>query len=187
MKAFKIGFSIFICLLILAAMIYTNYGGFSTVQFQIKKEGGETLVYRNVKGPYSKTGDEISKINNDLENRFNIETLKKFGIYYDNPQIIEKNRLRSEAGCIVEKTDSIRLFRLKANYNIKVYPVKDYITAEFPYKGRISIMIGMMKVYPALMKYVKANGFTETGPVLEIYDMPNNKILYRKEAVKSSL
>jgi len=34
------------------------------------------------------------------------------------------------------------------------------------------------------MKYVKANGFAETGPVMEVYDMPNNKIWYRKEAIK---
>jgi effector-binding domain-containing protein len=47
----------------------------------------------------------------------------------------------------------------------------------------MSIMISVIKVYPALMKYVKDNGYSEIGPIMEIYDMPNNKILYRKEAI----
>ena len=187
MKAFKISVSVIVCLILLAAMIYMNYGGFSTVHFQMISEGGETLVFRDIKGPYSITGDEISKINYDLENRFNIESLDEFGMYYDNPRMIAGNRLHSEAGCIIENTDTGKLMKLKSDYRIKVYPVKKYITAEFPYKGRISIMIGMMKVYPALSKYLKANGYSESGPVLEIYDRTNNKIRYRKEAVKREL
>jgi len=35
------------------------------------------------------------------------------------------------------------------------------------------------------VKYVKDNGFSESGPIMEIYDMPNGKILYRKEAIKN--
>jgi len=41
-----------------------------------------------------------------------------------------------------------------------------------------------MKVYPSLMKFAKENGYSEVGPIMEIYDMPDNKIIYRKEAVK---
>ena len=111
MKAFKISVSVIVCLLLLAAMIYMNYGGFSTVRFQMIREGGETLVFRDIKGPYSITGDEISKINTDLENRFNIESLNEFGMYYDNPRMIAGNRLHSEAGCIIENTDTGKLMK----------------------------------------------------------------------------
>ena len=45
-------------------------------------------------------------------------------------------------------------------------------------------MIGIMKVYPALNNYIKANGYSEEGPIMEIYDLPNNKIRYLKEAIK---
>ena len=41
-----------------------------------------------------------------------------------------------------------------------------------------------MKVYPALNKYAIQNGYNEEGLVMEIYDIPNNKILYRKELNK---
>ncbi|MDP4239191.1 MAG: hypothetical protein Q8904_06950, partial [Bacteroidota bacterium] len=110
--------------------------------------------------------------------------LRQFGIYFDNPQKVEQSKLRSEVGCILENADTSKVFWLKARFNIKTYPVKRYITAEFPFKGRMSILIGILKIYPALTKYAKKNGYGETGPIMEIYDMPNNKILYRKEAVK---
>jgi hypothetical protein len=41
-----------------------------------------------------------------------------------------------------------------------------------------------MKVYPVLNNFVKLNGFKEDSFVMEIYDIPNNKILYRKELIK---
>lgn len=184
MKTFKIILYVLVSLAIIIIMIYANYSGFSNVSFQVREAGGETLLYRELSGPYNQTGNAISKIKYDLKTNFNIEPTKDFGIYFDNPREVEKSKLRSEAGCILEHSDTSRVFWLKAKFKIRVLPVKEYITAEFPYKGKMSVMIGLMKVYPALMKYVKANKFAETGPIMEIYDLPNNKILYRKEAVK---
>lgn len=184
MKALKIILYVLVSLAIIVIMIYANYSGFSKVSFQVQKAGGETLLYREITGPYSQTSNAISKIKYDLKGEFNIEPGKEFGMYYDNPRKVEKSKLHSEVGCILENSDTLRVFWLKAKFNIRVLPVKEYITAEFPYKGKMSVMIGLMKVYPALMKYVKANDYAETGPIMEIYDLPNNKILYRKEAVK---
>jgi hypothetical protein len=47
----------------------------------------------------------------------------------------------------------------------------------------MSIIMSVLKIYPDLIKYVKNNGYSENGPIMEIYDIPNNKILYRKEAI----
>ena len=41
-----------------------------------------------------------------------------------------------------------------------------------------------MKVYPALNKFAKQNGFNEESAVMEMYDIPNKKLLYRKELIK---
>jgi effector-binding domain-containing protein len=185
MKALKIILYVIVSLVIITAMIYANYKGFSNVSVQIKEEGGEHLVYREVKGPYSETRVVLSKIMYDLKSQFKIEPNKSFGIYFDDPQKVDKNKLRSEVGCILENVDTLHVFWLKSNFKTKVLPKKNYITAEFPFKGKMSIMIGIMKVYPALKEYVKANGYSEEGPIMEIYDMPNNKILYLKEAIKN--
>jgi len=184
MKAIKIILYVIVSLVIITVMIYANYSGFSNVNFQIKKTGGETLLYREISGPYSQTSEVLSKIKYDLSKQFNIEPTKDFGIYLDNPRKVDKNKLRSEVGFILENADTAQVFWLKSKFKIRVLPIREYITTEFPYKGKMSVMIGLMKVYPALMKYVKANGFAETGPVMEVYDMPNNKIWYRKEAIK---
>jgi len=185
MKAVKISLYVLVSLIVITVMIYANYNGFSHVRFQIKKEGGETLLYREVTGPYNQTGDALIKIKYDLKEQFKIESNRDFGIYLDDPRKVEKTILRSEVGCILENQDTSRILWLKEKFMIKVCPVKKYITAEFPYKGKMSVMIGIMKVYPALVKYVKDNGFSESGPIMEIYDMPNGKILYRKEAIKN--
>lgn len=184
MKVLKIILYVFVSLVIIVAMIYANYGGFSKVSINTEQKGGETLLYREITGSYSQTSDAISKIKYDLKREFKIEPTKNFGMYFDDPGKVEKSKLRSEVGCILENSDTSRVFWLKAKFNVRVLPVKEYITAEFPYKGKMSVMIGLMKVYPALIKYVKANDYAQTGPIMEIYDLPNNKILYRKEAVK---
>jgi hypothetical protein len=40
-----------------------------------------------------------------------------------------------------------------------------------------------MKVYPAIEKFVEENGYKKEGAVMEIYDVPNKKIVYRKEII----
>ncbi|MDP4238542.1 MAG: hypothetical protein Q8904_03605, partial [Bacteroidota bacterium] len=119
MKVLKIILSVIACLIVIAAMIYANYGGFSNIRIQIKKAGGEILVYRDVKGSYSQTGEIINKINYDLKRQFKIEPLRQFGIYFDNPQKVEQSKLRSEVGCILENADTSKVFWLKARFNIK--------------------------------------------------------------------
>jgi effector-binding domain-containing protein len=183
MKTVKIILGIIVSITVIIVLIFANYSGFSKVSFQVKKEGGEKLVYQEVKGSYDQIGSVISKIEFQLKNE-NVLPIKGFGIYLDNPRFVEKSKLRSEAGCILETADTSKTYWLKAKFKIKTFPVKNYITAEFPYKGKMSIMISVLKVYPALMKYVKDNGYSENGPIMEIYDLPNNKILYRKEAIK---
>lgn len=184
MNVFKIILGVLLSLLLIVMMIYANYGGFSKVSFDVKNEGGETLIYKDIKGSYTQTGDVISKIDSQLKSQYKIVPLRSFGMYFDNPLKVTRRKLRSEAGCILENADTLQVSRLKANFKVKLSPIKNYITTEFPYKGRMSILIGIMKVYPALMKYVKSNGYSETGFIMEIYDMHNNKILYRKEAIK---
>jgi hypothetical protein len=105
-------------------------------------------------------------------------------MYYDNPQKVEKSKLRSEVGCILEKKDIDKLPTLEKKYTVRTLLEKDYIITDFPYKGKASIFFGIMKVYPALNTYVKQNGYKEDGPIMEIYDVPNNKISYRKELIK---
>ena len=170
-------------LVVLLIAICAYYGGFGKINFRIENQGGETVVYENVTGDYSQTPKVSDKIYYALLNEEKIATTKGIGIYYDNPKKVEKDKLRSDIGCIVENTDSATLTRLAEKYQIKTLPQSDFVVAEFPFKGKLSVLFGIMKVYPALDKFDKEHAYIES-PITEIYDVPNKKIIYRKEAKK---
>ena len=176
-----------IILIVLAILIialiafYAYYGGFKKIHVSISESGGEILIYEKIEGDYKQSGVIMDKIYNSLLNEDKIETFKGFGIYYDNPRKVEKSKLRSEAGCILEKKDIDKLPNLEKKYTVRTFPEKKYIITEFPYRGKISIFFSIMKVYPALNKFAKQNDFNEESAVMDIYDVPNKKVLYRKE------
>ena len=171
-------------IIILAAFVivllglFVFYGGCYKITIQNINTGGETLIYEAVTGPYSQSFKVSDKIHNDLLDS-KIETTKCLGIYYDNPKNVDKDKLRSEIGCIVENVDSETIEKLKTKYSVKILPNENYIVAEFPYKGSLSILMGIKKVYPAIEKYSKENNYAD-APIMEIYDVPNKKIIYRK-------
>ncbi len=180
MRTFQI---IIIVVAILTAIIVgfaAYWGAFKSIQFSMVEQGGETLVYEEMTGDYRQSGEVMDQVYYSLLNDYKIETFKGFGIYYDNPQKVEASKLRSELGCILEESDIHRLSELEGNFKIKTYPKGKYVVAEFPYKGKLSVIFGIMKVYPALNKYVKEKGYDEEGAIMEIYDTPGKKIVYRK-------
>jgi len=180
MRILKIVSIIVAVLLIFAAIVYAWYGGFKTITFKEEAQGGETLVYEEMIGDYGQSPNVQNKIYYALLNDEKIETAKGFGIYFDDPKMVEKSKLRSEVGCIAEGLDSATIAFLSEKYQVKTLPVSDCIVTEFPNKGMLSIIIGLIKVYPALEAYCKQHG-VDNGPVMEIYDIPNKKIIYRME------
>jgi hypothetical protein len=170
-------------LIIAIIAIYAYYGGFKKINFKIEEQGGEILVYEDMTGDYSQTPTVSDRVYYSLLNDEGIAATKGFGIYYDNPKMVEKSKLRSEIGCIIENADSATIADLANKYRVKTVPRKNYITTEFPFKGKLSVMFGLMKVYPTLEKYLQEHRYSDS-PIMEIYDVTNKKILYRKEIIE---
>ena len=183
MKILKTLLTAIVILAVAGIIFYGYYGGFKKVDVGISASGGEILVYEKMRGDYRQSAEVMDKIYNNLLNEDSIETFKGFGIYYDNPREVEKSELRSDVGCILENADIARMSELEEKYSIKTFPEKEYITAEFPYKGKASVIVSLIKVYPELNKFAIENGYSEEGAVMEIYDIPNKRILYRKELI----
>ena len=173
-------------LTIAAVAFYAYYGGFAAPQISISAPGGETLIYEKIEGDYRQSGAIMDRIYYSLLNEDQIETYKGFGIYYDNPQKVGVNELRSEAGCILEEKDLERLPELQKKYLVRTFPATKYLVTEFPYKNNLSALFSLIKVYPALNKFALENGFSEDSAVMEIYDIPNQKIIYRKAIVEKN-
>ncbi len=169
--------------IVLLVLIYAYYGGFKKISFHVETSGGETMVYESVTGDYSQTSKYTDKIYYALLNDEKIETTKGIGIFYDNPKNVAKDQLRSEVGCLLDHADSTIVARLSEQHKLKTLPADDYIVTEFPMKGGLSFIVGILRVYPALSKYTQAHGYKDS-PITEIYDVPNKRIIYRKEALK---
>lgn len=184
MNKMKIALFIIGIALAIVVIVFIYYGGFYKVTCRVEKQGGEIIAYKQMTGDYAKSHILMDEIYYLLLNNYGIETFKGFGIYYDNPKEIEKSKLHSEIGCIIEEKDSANLNQIKEDVKIKTFPEKSYVVTEFPSKGKLSIMFGIMKVYPAIEKFIVKNGYKKEGAVMEIYDVPNKKIVYRKEIIE---
>jgi hypothetical protein len=183
MKIMQIALIILAILVVLLIAVYAYYGGFGKISFRIENQGGEIMVYENLTGDYMQSAKVGNKIYHSLLNEEKVATTKGIGIYYDDPKKVAKEKLRSEHGCIVENADSATLSRLREKYQVKTLPQSEFTVTEFPFKGKLSVLLGLMKVYPALEKFHKENGYVES-PVTEIYDVPGRKIIYRQETKK---
>lgn len=158
-----------------ALLYYSGY--FTTIVIQEKDMGPYTLIYQQATGDYSKVGPIINALYDKFAYDEQIKSERGFWIYYDNPWLVAADQLRSDVGVILEDQYLSQLSRLQSKYTIKTWEKQKSMVAEFPYKGQISIVAGVLKVYPVIKKYVADKWYT-MQPVMEIYDKTNKKIYY---------
>lgn len=180
----KIVIIVSISIVVICLLVYAYYGGFKSLKIQIAEQGGEIVVYDSIIGDYRQSGVVMDKIYYSLLNDFKVETYKGYGKYFDDPQNVEKSKLRSEAGCIIEIKDTNKIAFISKTFKNKELSKQKYIVTEFPYKGKLSVLLSITKVYPALIKFAEKNGLVSNGAITEIYDIPNKKIVYRKELLE---
>lgn len=173
-------FSGALVLVLIVFLFLLRYGVFTPIRFEKAHTAGETVVYEEGRGDYRKSGELMDSIYQRLIDAESIETFRGFGIFYDNPKNVPADTLRYEAGCILEEPSEASVKRLESNFKLKTLETRECITAEFPYKGKPSVFLGTIKVYPALSRYIREHKLPEEGPVMEIYDVPAGKIVYRK-------
>lgn len=163
--------------ILVVVVMLSRYGVFERVEVSERIVGPYLLVYKQHIGDYKNVGPVMDELYYDLKDNYAIETTKGFGLYYDNPREVSKENLRSIVGCIVEGKTTDELERVRDNYNIREYPASNSVVAEFPYQGKMSIMMGVFKVYPKLNWYISENNYSSV-PIMELYDQPNEKIRY---------
>ena len=135
------------------------------------------FVYQDHVGPYQETGKIQDEIYEYLITTYQVETTKGIGIYYDNPQKVPKEQLRSKAGCIIPQTEIEKLSKLSPKYKTMTLKEQEMVYSDFPFRNKFSIFLGIIKVYPLMQKYCTENGYIFRESI-EIYDMPGKKILY---------
>ncbi|MBU3914542.1 GyrI-like domain-containing protein [bacterium] len=174
----KIALTIVTFVVISIVIVLSYYGLFADIRLENRNVGPFKLVYEKHIGDYKNTSVIMDKIYYTLLNEDSIATTKGFGLYYDKPGTVETGKQRSIAGCILEGQDEIKVAELSKKYNIKEFPASDSIVVDFPFKGMVSIFIGIFRVYPQISDYLKEKGERLDAPVMEIYDGINKRIIY---------
>lgn len=170
-------FLLIVGVLVIGVLVYLYYVGFFTkVTIEEKEMGPFVLVYEEHKGAYKNIGPVMDKVYNDLL-ADGVETTRGMGIYYSDPKTTPEAELRSVGGSIIEDKDADKLPLLEKKYKMMRLEGKKYLVAEFPYKNSMSILAGVLRVYPQITKYVADHKY-QTKEMIEIYDMPNGKIFY---------
>ncbi|MCU0822480.1 MAG: GyrI-like domain-containing protein [Spirochaetes bacterium] len=169
-----IGILVVVISIVLLVLAY--FGLFVPIKISEETVGPFWLVYEKYTGDYKNVGPVMDKLYYDLK-KDGIETSRGFGIYYDNPEKVDKDKLRSAVGCILENKDESKLDGLKKKYNAIQYPASNCAIVRFPFNGTLSIIIGIMRVYPKLGKYMKDHNYPE-APFIEIYNEAGEEIQY---------
>ncbi|MBU1370533.1 MAG: GyrI-like domain-containing protein [Bacteroidetes bacterium] len=169
----------FLGLLLISLIIFGYFGAFKRISFNQFHTGGEWIAFRSFRGDYKQSAVVMDEVYQQLLDSHQLHTFQGIGIYYDNPEKVAADQLRADAGCVISAEDAKQLSQHK-NLKIKQLPEGDYLVAEFPYKGKLSVLLGLFKVYPGMKNFVKMRGLNPETPVIELYDIPNKKIVYRK-------
>jgi hypothetical protein len=177
MKIIKITLMMIVGAAIIILLTGWYMGYFDHINVAEKEEGGYKVIGVNVIGPYANVAKDMENVNKQIKDMGVVST-KGFGIYYDDPKMVSAEKCRSFVGNIIEEKDFELVSKLKPEgLQIDSIPKTKSLVAEFPIKNSLSYMIGPMKVYPELSKHMSEKGY-ETALSVEIYDIPNKKIIF---------
>jgi len=176
MKFLK-GFLKLIGILVVLVLINRWYvGGFAKLTVVEKDMWAYTIAYKNFVGEYSKVWPTITKVYEILSGA-GVTSETGVGIYYDDPAVVSWADLRSDIGAVIADNDASKLTK---NPDIKIMKISagTKIVVEFPLKNSLSYMVGPMRAYPVIAKYMKEKGYTHEVPMIELYGMTAKKIYF---------
>jgi len=172
---------IVLAVLLLSCAAFLGYMGiFNSLKVNEQELGPYTYVYERFVGPYKDTGPIFKKVEAALK-ADGITPDNAIGIYYDNPEKVAKEKLRSDCGFVLKEQDLSKVPALKKKYTVGTLPKKMSMVVEFPMRNTLSYMLGPIRCYPALVKYAQEKGH-KIGVVYELY--LEDKILYVMEIVE---
>jgi hypothetical protein len=160
-----IGFTLLTIAGLLAAL-FVYLGAYKTVAMSVGERGPYLLVYKKHVGPYHKVVPIIEEV--EKWALMNGEACKvSFGEYFDDPNVVAEDRLTSNGGCVVKKKPE---GELPEGFEFRELPAHMYVIGDFD--GAPSL--GPLKAYPKAKAMIREKGFTEDGPILELYERPDD-------------
>ena len=158
---------------ILGSILAYRLGVFKSVHIEIKNHAQFYLLYKEHIGPYHKIVPVIEEV--ETWSKANgIICKKSFGQFLDDPEKTESARLRSHAGCLLQKKEfaeitaekSLKL-KLPDGFKVKSAQINHHIYAEF--SG--SPGVGVWKVYRPVFELMNKRRFKKQSPIYEVYEI----------------
>lgn len=143
-----------------------NLGVFKPVLFTQEEVGPFYLVGKKHFGAYYEISPLITEIETWAQQN-GISCLETFGLYTDDPAIVENERLRSFGGCLLTEVEwqKISTLKLPENFETTIFERKKFLVGKFD--G--SPWIGPYKVYSKANDIIASENQSEFFPVLEVY------------------
>ncbi|XP_071541145.1 uncharacterized protein [Panulirus ornatus] len=159
--------------------LLVHAGLFSPVDVKTcKPEIGEIqIAYKFARGPYRESGMLFTEVHTLLPE------YRTLGVYYDDPRTKQPHKLRYIVGVILSENGSPivpghRKLLEEKGYHFATFPSIDHaVQTIFPYTSTISIIVAIMKVYPALSDYIEARSLC-AHPFLEVYESEKSRIIF---------
>ena len=154
--------------LALVAIVYgflISQGLYRTVEVQQGEQGGFILVGVDHVGSYMEIGGAFAEVQAQFPDG------EFAGIYYDNPEFVAEDSLRSFAGVKVSATDGLEAIAAHPEFRlVEVEKGPSLYTDWSGGSGTVSIILGTMKAYPALKAACEETGLcTENSIAFEEY------------------
>ena len=154
--------------LALVAIVYgflITQGLYRTVEVQQGEQGGFILVGVDHVGPYMEIGNAFAEVQAQFPDG------EFAGIYYDNPEFVAEDSLRSFAGVKVSATDGLEAIAAHPEFRlVEVEKGPSLYTDWSGGSGTVSMILGTMKAYPALKAACEETGLcSETSIAFEEY------------------
>ncbi len=176
-KVLKILGVIFLAIFLLVVAVLAHAGLFESITIVERETGPYTIVYKEHLGAYHKVKPAMDEVYEGLL-EMGIETYRGVGLYFDDPQEVPADQLRSEVGSILEITDLDKVDQIEETFKVKKVPHQKSVIVEFPIRNMLSYMIAPAKVYREMGVFWQEKGYPGYGYAVEIYDVPNKTITY---------
>jgi hypothetical protein len=160
--------------LVLAVIAFVWYMGvFQSIVIEEQEQGPFTLVYQEMTGNDMRQVGEITIKLDKLLTEHCITHRKPLDVFFpDN---------KAEIGFAVENLSHSQLVTLGEQTKVREIPVQHYMVSHFPWRNKMSFIIGYIKVDPALRKYRSEHNYK----TVEAYALNNgDMIVYMQPAVK---
>lgn len=151
----------------LAAYLYFHLGVYKPVEIRLEKRGPFYLLFKQHVGPYHQLVPILQEVESWVKEH-NLKCPQTFGEFLDNPEAVDEDRLRSHAGCVLDKP----LATAPPEYLYQQRPEHSYVVGRF--SG--SPAIGPYKVYPKIRKFMEENRVKSSSPILELYTVNGTEV-----------